>query len=620
MYSQVRWMACAAGWTVVVVMWLGCAAQNHTNQAYAAMAADDPVSARHHFRRALDHDSKLARKPEFAESFHVAKRDAAVLEGRNALARGDNKLALERFRYALGVQPGFEAAQDGLTEANRRAADALHESALRAADAGDLVEAKRLLDEALGHEPTHIRSVAARQSLRWAWTGAAMDGEAAGETRWAAAVAAYEAAVGLADGQKWDAALSELERVVQSHPDFLPARAAIPATRQCAAAALRSEGDAALAAGQFDQAAAAYREILVYAPGDNGVRPALGRVDLARAERYRAAGQTGRAWLSYRAAGQRLEGQPEAAAVRTGSEAATREILARGRTMVNLSSDATDNDTQALLQRVRGRLADGGGVIEMGDGGQEVVVMLERLEVPEATVRSRTLGHRYEVPYQAVNPELVTYRDQLAHHERRVIRLRRGYHSSERSYHASLHLGHDHHHVKHLHYQYDCARRDYHSAVRECDRVRYRLSSISPTVTRYRTETWSYTKETHERTAEIVATVAWDGATVATLRGSATDRDEVVLDARPDLGLREDPLRLESDTALREQLLDSAAARAAGELRKAAVDRRRAALLAEAAGADGEAALEARVAAAVLLMQVDRGAAESELRGLMAGE
>ena len=611
----------------------GCAAQSHRDQGLAALSMGDPVSARHHLRRALEHDRGMAAKREFAEAFHVARRDAAVLEGRRALARGEagTEAALERFGYALQLQPGFGPAQEGLAEARGRAAEALHGRALAAADGGDLELAGRLLDEALAMDPSHLASSRARQSL-----GVGESGLGASGPLWEAAAGALASARAAADGGRWDESLAELRQMVDDYPDFLPARAAIAAILDRAAADRRQAGDAALAAGDYDAAAAAYRAVLTYRPEDRGVRAALGRVDLGRGDAARRAGEPGRALLHYRAAELRLEDEPERAAVRTGRDLAERSILERTRTVVSLSAEAGDGRLAGVAGDWAGRVRDrlsGSGVVELGSGSGasvalgsgvpsepvEVALRLEALDVPAPQITTVTRQHRYDVPYQAVNPQLAVYRSRLHHLDLRVGRLRRDWHSCQSSYRASLHLGHDHHHVRQLHWRLGGAERDYHAARRDYRRLHHHYATLPPTVTRYRTEYWDYRVETHSRRAELAGVVRWAGESVAEVRPRVEDRDRVVLDARPDLGLREDPLRLRDDASLEAELIEAAADRAADAVLGRAVAERRRQLLEAADGGSTDAeggSLEARVAAAWLLKQVDRRAGEAELDAL----
>ena len=671
---------------LAAVVLSGCAAQNHRDQGLAALSVGDPVSARHHLRRALEHDRDMGEDRDFARAFHVARRDAAVLEGRRALDRGEagTDAALERFGYALELQPGFGPAQEGLAEAQGRAAEALHGRALAAADAGDLDTAEALLHQALDHVPGQARVRRALASLRYAGdagvTGtetvgndlqpaaeslpvSSPDGDERGNATpargeavvivdggiaeemedsdwWDGGVEAYVEAQAAADAGRWNAALRGLAGVVERQPDFLPARAAIPATRGRAAAAAWRDGDAALAAADYAAAAEAYRRVLTYRPDDEGVRAALGRVDLAQGDAARGSERFGRALLHYRAAARRLADAPERAAVRSGQQAARAAILDRYRTSVSLTHASDDPALAGVSQRwargVSDRL-DGGGVVRLADasaapstagsigptpGGDADPIRAElrllSLSVPPPQISTRQLQHRYEVAYQAVNPELSTYRSRLHHLEFRVGRLRRDWHSCRSSYHASLHLGHDHHRVKHLHYRLSYAERDYHAAQRDYHRLHRRYATLSPTVMRYRTEYWDYRVETHQRRAELAGQVIWDDQTLSDVTPSVEDRDRVVLDARPDLGLREDPLRLRDDASLEAELLDNAADRAARELEAAAVDRRRQQLQAQTPGstADDGSTLEARVAAAVLLSQIAPRDGERELAEL----
>lgn len=562
----------------------GCAAQRHTKHGQAALLADDPVAARHHFRRALEHDARLAEAPEFAEDFRVAKRDAAVVEGDRALRQNKPTSAIERYGAALRLEPDWPAAAAGLAAAHRDAADACHALALRAADVGDLSAAQDHLETALKHVPGHGRAAAALASL---------DAPAAAHP------ASYRQALENRAARAWDEALKNIRLTVSAHPDFLPARAALPDTLDDAARDHLARGRAALAEGRFNDAEATLLRVLDYRPEHPQLDPALGAVDLARGDADLAAGLPGAALVWYRQAQRRFDDHPDGHAARVGVRTATQTIYDRHRLDIHPVAQADGDDlADELTARVRDRLRQrDAAALRLGPAGEAVPIAVGRLDLPAPAVRTERRRHAYDVEFDVPNPEIPRLKHELHEVERCLWDLRSRESRLCARYEHLKH--HDPHAAQRLYHELHRVRGDIHDAQRKQRRLTRELRDAPAFVTEVRTEYWPYTVEHHTRTVRLTASATPADTPRVRADAELTDGDATVLDARPDLGLDEDPLQLETDATLRERLLDRAADRIAGAL----VDRRVAALRAEAAAlktSDPVASREAGIAADVL--------------------
>ncbi|MEM7625994.1 MAG: hypothetical protein AAF333_10230 [Planctomycetota bacterium] len=565
----------------------GCAAQRHLKHAEAALLADDPVSARHHFRRALEHDSKLADKPEFAEDFRVAKRDAAVVEGERALRDRQPWDAIERFEVALRLEPEWSSAVDGLVRAHQDAADQRHASALAAADAGDLPAARAALDDALQHVPDHPRANAALVSLTLA------------EDR---QPEPFRQASRSLSQRDWDAGLAALRRSISSVPDFLPARAVLPAALDDAAQDHLDRGRSALAAGQFDDADAALRRVSDYRPEHPELDPALGAVHLARADADFAADRTGAAWVEYRKAEHRLAGHPDRDAARAGAQRAADLIRDRHRLSIAVTAQDDDRRSEALADRVRRRLArNKSAALRLDQGGEQVLLTIDRLSLPAHAVRTEHRQHAYDVEFDVPNPEVANLQHELSNVGGCLHDLRR------REARLCVRYEHLQHHdpvaAQAFYPKLHRVRCDIEDAERKNRRLHRKLRHTSTLITAVRTEHWPYTVEHHKRTAKLDASVELIDLPAVHAKVRIEDTDTVIHNARPDLGLAEDPLRLRTDADLRDELIGCAADTLAKRIAAELVDRRVASLRDEARSlqtVDPIAARESRVAADLL--------------------
>lgn len=594
---------------------LGCAAQRQVDRGQAALLANDPVKARHHFTRALEHQPKLAQKPAFAEDYRVARRDAAVVEGRQALKIHQPVEAIERFESALRHHPQWPAAVEGLSQAHADAADMYHRRAIEAADDGRLDLARSELETALRHVPTHANTAEALASL---------------SLHVEAPPADFLAAKQQAQNQQWDAALAGYRQSIAAYPNFLPARAAVPGTLDDAARDMLDRGRRLLAQKQFDDAEAVVLRTADYRPAHPQLQPTLGAIDLARGDDALTRRLPGSALLWFRRAEAHLQPQRSTGldAARAGIRTTTKQLRDRHRLTVTLSpeSETRPDLAAALSGRVEQRLqARESLALAFAPEGQRVSLRLSDFDLPSATVHSESLLHPYDVHYDVPNPE----RPRLEHELHRIDRCIddlciREQHLERR--HQRLHRQHPYgatcgcaHEVHRVHRQLDQVRRELRDARRDQRRVSHRLLAEPFFITKTRVEHWPYTRSTHERTARLAVTFTLPQGPAQTLTPRVTDADSTIFPARPDLGLPEDPLHLKTDAELQDELLDRAANRLAHELGRVLVQQRVDALAAEAdrwQKTDPVAAREARVASALLLSAIDARTSERQLNAM----
>ena len=631
----------------------GCAVQRHVDRGRAALDGDDPITARYHLTQAVQMDPSLKRSRSFAADYDRARVEAATLEGQRALQDGQPLTAMTHFERALDIEPGDAAASAGLATAGRRAADERYAAAVRAAGDDDLDAARAALREALELDADHAEAAAALDSL---------------DQPEASQPARYREALAAAKAGRWDASLDDLERVVDERPTFLPARAMRPRVLDRAAEATAAGAEAALAAGDLDQAEAGFERIGRYRPGAPAIDEGLARVHLARAERLERADRPGAALLAYREV---LERQPSPDA----AEAVARlrgEVLERHAVVVTLTpADDADEATQTLTETTRGELQRRAGrALRIADGpdpaAAAVTLTVTDLDPGEPTVTTRRQQQPYEVATQVPNPEI----DRL---ERRASRLeslifdlqRRSYYRPTYSYGIGYGVGrsygygrrsygsgfrgfggfnfgnHDHHRGYgslryRSHYGHGYGRGygsglgfgigytntyRYHDSYRELRRARNSyedtlraLDRAPEFVTQTRTEFHPYVLEIHRRTGRIEAAATLPGGERLPVTDTYTATDTAVPEPRPELGLERNPENLASAAEVEQTLLDEAGSKLAVRLSRSLVQDRAGTLRDEAARAGDDAAeTEARVAAAVLLGTINPDVGEQLL-------
>lgn len=590
----------------LAVLNTGCAAKRHINAGQAAMMANDPITARYHFTRALEHESGLARKDGFVEAYRIARRDAAVVEGQRAIERDEPRKAIERFEVSLKYHRGWQPALDGLAQAHADAADDEHQHARQAADHGELSAAREHLETALNHQPDHPGATTALASLTLAPQQQPIE---------------YRDAQSRTVEKQWDAALASLRRSIAAHPDFLPARAELPATLDAAARDMLDQGTALLAEQRFDDAEAVLLRTLDYRPEHADLEPALGQVDLARGDAALRNELPGSALLWYR----RSAAHAKHEEADRGIASATRRIRDQHRVSLELIPESSSRTDMAedLSARVQHRLSQrDAAALSFEPHGQPIQIALHSLHIPTVTITDDSRRHSYDVEYEVPNPDLPHLEHDLHRIEIDIQNLSRRESRLERRHHH-LHLQHSfgpscgcHHEVHHAHWQLASVQRDLRSAHADHRRASHRLYAAPHFVTRVRTEYWPYTRSTHVRTATLAADFALPDGSAQPIEVRITDSDTTISPARPDLGLREDPLDLRSDTALQDDLLDLAAQRMAKQLTHRLIRDRVETLDTRATklrDTDPVAAQEAHVAAAVLLGAIDSSESKQRL-------
>ncbi|MEM6460001.1 MAG: hypothetical protein AAF710_11495, partial [Planctomycetota bacterium] len=544
---------------------------------------------------------ELAGKPGFAEDYRLARRDAAVLEAEAAMRRGEPERAVERYGAALRFEPGLTVAADGIRQAKHAAADAAHRAAQDHADRGDLDAARERLEHALGHVPEHPAATAARRSLSLPLNESPPP---------------HRRAVAAAGAGAWDDALAGYRDAVVAAPDFLPARAAIPATLDAAAEDFLARGQTVREAGRLDDAEAALTRVLDYRPKHPALEAERGRVDLARGDRHLADDRPGAAWVAYRDALDHAERTPKLGrdAAQRGIAAAVGEVRDRHRVTLRVlpATGGSADLNEPLAERVRGRLAaDAAAALALGPGGRAVTIDAFALDLPPATAHRAERSHPYTVKIDVPNPELPRLQHEIARVDHCIddllCDLRRLEHR-----HAYLHRLHTGEpgcgYTQELHAvnrKLRRIRRELRDARADHRRLTRRLVHEPTFVTKRQTRHWPFTLVTHRRRANLKAIAGFDNAAneLPPVVAEVTETDTSIEGARPDLGLSADPLELPDDPETVNDLLDLAARELSRQIARDVSKRRDAALASEAkrlAESDPAAAREAEIARRIL--------------------
>lgn len=601
---------------------VGCSAQQHLDRGHAALSTGDPIAARRHFQRALDRDQKLAENPEFLHDFHIARRDAAVAEGHQLLKREQPTPAIERFETALQLQPGWAAAQQGLSLARADAADDALRFALTLADENDLPGARNSLEDALGYVPSHPRAKAALRSLN---------------TPSAHQPATYLQALTLHGESDWDSAIDALQKTISASPDFLPARAALPRFRDDAGNDMIAQGNAALQQQEFDLAESNFLRLADYLPDHPDREAVLARVDLARGDNARSQGLPGQALLDYRRAAAHLTDALDdhhpglKQSVAFNRLAVIDQLRNTHRLDLSLEPSAPD-DLQPgslmdrLLKQTQSKLA-GQKTAALGINlpnapHQETITLtLEKLDIPQPTVTFTRHEHPYTVREEVINPRLATLSDELKDIDRCLVDLNR---REDRLQRRLERLARENPQqptppAKETERELDRIEKEIRAAHRDHEKLRAQLNRTPPTVTLARNEYWPYTVEHYARTSNLSVSFTLADLTHESFTAQASDHDDLTLNARPDLDLPEDPLDLAGLGDIENQLIDDVSSQLAEHLVRLLTKRRVNALDEQAhrlANQDPIAAREARVAAALLVRAVSAKLSDQRLREL----
>ncbi|MEM1108534.1 MAG: hypothetical protein AAGH99_07575 [Planctomycetota bacterium] len=591
-----RLLSCVLLFTITLAT-IGCAAQRHTERGEAALVSNDPINARHHFMRALEHDPKLAQKPDFVENLRLAKRDAAVAEGEQALRQRRPLVAVERFSVALTHQPNWSPAVEGLARANADAADYFHELALDAADNADLSLARQHLQVALKHGPNHPDAKTALASLSLPAAQQPAD---------------YRQAQNERAKQAWDDALANYRQSVSQYPQYLPARAAIAMTLDEGAGDMLERGEQALRENRLEEAEALTLRTREYRPQHPELPPALSRIDLARGERDLAEDLPGAAYEWFVQAHDHVEnhgpGRAEHDRATQHLDDVAQLIRDRHRLDIRLTakSEVRPRLASALTRSVKDLLfADQLAALGFAPEGEEIVINLLDLDLAPAEVTAEQLTHPHTVYFDVPNPKAEDLEHTLAEIDVFLDDLSRAIPRLEKRHHSLNLKSPDAPETLAAFKKLDSARHDYDNARKKHKKLRRRLADTPAFITESRVEYWPYIKLEHHRTVALHAgyMMTEKSKNLRSFSVTVTDHDITLEDVRPDLGLEPDPLQMLSNDELEAELLGLMASRLAQELTDELTQRRIDLLQIEASrleNSDPAAAREARVAAEVL--------------------
>ncbi len=446
-----------------------------------------------------------------------------------------------------------------------------------------------------------------------------------------------DAAAALANGE-FDLALATLDRARGLYPDHPELTGLEEQTRDRAAATHTARGDALLADGRADEAAAAFADAMRYRDRHEPARAGMAAIATARAAAAEADGWWGSGLLfrldavdwhdtpTHRAAVARAR---DRVIDRAGAAIALRPAAARGRS----EQAALDARVErALRERSRGyvRPVD-------GRNGEEpdftASVAITQFDVRHAIAGRSQRSHPYQIENPIPNPHRPHLRDAAWAARREADRARHAVRDRRDAYrhaadHAAFHVHSEdaQRKLRNRRDELDDARDELDRHERELQRIEHELARTPRMVIEVIDASWPYVVETHEvrgtlfaqATLEHVATGGQlPAATIEAVYGEA---DDTIIGANPALGLREDGLSLPSDASVRERLLDEAADRASAAIRGRVLEAR----LEDADRRARDAAeqnqptlaLEAEVDAALLLEALDPDAGRQRLASL----
>lgn len=605
---------------VVAVATSGCVTRRLIRQGDERLATGRPCQAVESYAKALARKPALEADELFAAQYRSANAECAFERGVEALDKRRLEEAAELFESALEYEPGMDKARERLSETNR-----------------DIVQADKKFDIAKT----------------------------------------------LANESKWDEALSALDGVLELNSTHAGAPVFAETVRRRAVADYVKRGDTALKKGDLLAAYNAYERCDDYIKNDPKAREGLARVDVAHGDKMLAQRRWGAAYLWYRqaniraASAERLEAA-NAMEQRIGERLAFAlnvRVDGDDDRVTALSSDLTNRLREALSRTAPAFMAFGVNESRPLPGALAAVgVELRGFDIRQAFLRKEGRTHRYTVYHQVDNPELPRIAYEIERTERERDRLRweldrlcpvcRG----DRDHVCSHCRGAGHTRCDRCdgtgaYYRSgkkekcrDCdgsGRRDcrfcrhgrvachrcngtgLYSRVSRLDimRVESDLSRLErdyrrapATVLRGFPAEWPYTINHYEKRATAEALVRFDGAsdkvtTEEAVALSAVANDKTIDNANPEIGLREDPLTLPTDDALRSDLARRGADQLArlilvALLKPMADEADEQTARAKEAGATLDA-IEAGVDRMMLLRPIDRREADRALRPLV---
>ena len=563
------------------------------------------------------------------------------------------------YARAVELDPSLRSAASGLrrVEAGLNESERLQQAGQAHLSKRQMTGAIELLERSLEVWPFNERS---EEQLAYAKKRQTLAGEI------------YRAATTAADKGDWDQALADADEglaVDGSHAGLVALRPGLPGR---AAADYAAQGDEHLEAGRLDQAQTAYIKALGYVGSYDRALSGMASAHLAKGEVLEAQGLAGAALLHY-AAGQSYKTEHPVSDALAGALAAVHGRVGLGMSVTSdggrglaIAPDQVGDAVVDVLGRYRG---DG---LALGGQGSpyELRLTVREATIHQRLIGSVDRNHGYTTAELRHNGEYGRVLGRLKHEESLLHRCRSDYDAHVRDRNAAQRHAdrlrppapptkpvsqppkpgeiekkrqrrEEANRAEQQRYQRELAeyqrkKRAYdqacakvrqiqshcdraHSALRSQERAvkswRHKLSNTPHQIRVTVRHTWPYTVETYSKRgeltvrAELVDTTT--GKAIDTLgpRADFNAEDDLVLNANPGVGLREDRLDLPSDRTVRGALSTRVAKSAGPWAVEAAVAHRLGAIKAQADAlrkvGEDDAALEADVDAAVLLGVVD---------------
>jgi len=583
---------------------VACEAQKQIDLARAAALSGRPAEAERHYRLALEANPKLADDPEFAAALRRAKAQSLHEDAKRLESQHNWSAAMDQYRAAIAVDGEYEPAREALAAAGPKAA------AWYVAQAADM-ESKNRLDEAIAHlkqavsyQPDH--PVASRELTRVielrrermekAGNLIADSRRLAGEKQWDAAIAAALSAT----------------KLVPNDPSY-PKQA--DAVRQAAAQDYTALGQNLLDAGKLEDAERQFNLAMKYVANYPNALRGLGDADFQRGQAAQQKNLFGRAMLWYRRAAGHIADKRYSA----GIAAAKARLLHDHSVDVKIRGGSED---QSLVSRVVAdfqhkrpsyvRLID---ATNQAPADYVFDIDLARLDIRAQVQSSRKAAHRYKEEFDIPNPRLPQLRGELLNAQRDLERLehRRDEHCPKCDGRGWVKCNDCNDHKKKCSSCRGTGRRysvsdfEIRNLEDKVHDLRHQLVTEPAMARQVVDKEWPYTIITHAKVGDLEAVIALSDVNAGVMLDTQLVRrhyaaeDATISGANPAIGLAEDPLTLPDDSTVTADLLAGGTGEVTQRLTLMIARQRYAAVEAVAAKATGDAAVELRVTAALLL-------------------
>ncbi len=608
------------------------AGQERYRRALAAADLGAMDAAGEHLRIAFAHDPVNDAVLAALASLQVETLPANTA-GLDAFRRGASQAGELRWSQAAGAYREAITLNPNLLPARAELATAQ----------AQLAESRQLADSGAARVRESRISVAVpllEQALEvWPYNQPARELLTHAQSALALANSSFNDAVGAAEQSDWDAAIAAADAglvVDKSHPQLrelrpqLSTRAANDYTRR-AAAHLEVE--------DYEGARDDYLRALDYKHPHAPAQRGLAGVYYAMGERLEQQGRPGAALLHYHR-GQTYMATAEISQGQTRAYRAVRQRngmtlgIAVGETPEGLA--VSSGRLSDALHRAAARHERSGLALTQDEPRFALTTEVTGAWIEENRTGATTRTHNYTVDEPRPNPRYHALVDDIDDLRIEIDRLEADYHS---------HVGRNHGH--HRHDGGDVVG-DRHGHGREIsDREARHLNQLLSRINRSKRDmdrlyaqlrrtprevlvaipyTANYTIETYTKTggvtvdARLIDTQTGETIESFTVSGEATHRDTTVPNPRPEIGIQSDPLSLPDDGQVAHEVAADAARSATSRAIEAAVmyelDKLRASAAAMREAADETAALEAEVAAGVLVEMVDSDASSRVLGNL----